>query len=69
MPKPVRSSQGSSSQDEPEAPTSGDPEASLLFQVLNGPVGGTRQMPVGAVLPAEELERVRSWIEAGALDN
>ena len=29
MPKPVRSSRSSSPQDEPEAPTSGDPEASL----------------------------------------
>ena len=29
MPKPVRSSRSSSSHDEPQAPTSGDPEASL----------------------------------------
>lgn len=44
----------------------GDPDQSLLYQVLRGPVGGTRQMPPGAVLPAEDVEQVRAWIEAGA---
>ena len=44
----------------------GDPDGSLLYLVLVGPVGATRQMPPGAVLPAEDVELVRRWIEAGA---
>ncbi len=44
----------------------GDPEASLLYQVLLGPVGATRQMPAGAALSPEDVERVRRWIEVGA---
>lgn len=44
----------------------GDPDGSLLYLVLVGPIGGTRQMPPGATLPAEDVESVRRWIEAGA---
>lgn len=47
----------------------GDPDNSLLYQVLVGEVGNTRQMPPGATLPAEEIELVRLWVEAGAEDN
>jgi hypothetical protein len=44
----------------------GDPAASLLFQVLQAPVGGTQQMPVGAEFGDEELARIAAWIENGA---
>jgi hypothetical protein len=47
----------------------GDPDASLLYRVLQGPVGGTRQMPVGSAVDAADLEQVRAWIESGAEDN
>lgn len=47
----------------------GDPAASLLFRVLQGPVGATRQMAPGAFLDADELEQVRAWIEAGAAND
>lgn len=44
----------------------GDPDASLLFHVLQGPVGSTDQMPVGSELGAEDLARVEAWIANGA---
>jgi len=45
----------------------GDPEASLLFQLINGPVGTASAMPPpSGGLPAEEIERIRGWIAAGA---
>ena len=45
---------------------SGDADASLLLQVLEGPVGGVRQMPLGFEAGADVVAAVRSWIEAGA---
>lgn len=47
----------------------GEPDASLLLQVLIGPSGGVRQMPLGAEVTPEELEQVRAWIEAGAAND
>jgi hypothetical protein len=44
----------------------GDPEQSLLFQALRGPVGAVAQMPPGAALPDDVIEGVRLWIAAGA---
>jgi hypothetical protein len=44
----------------------GDPDNSLLVQVLLAPVGSIQQMPPGAVLPQEDVDRIRAWIEAGA---
>lgn len=47
-----------------------DPENSLLFQVLNGPVGTVNLMPKGGdKLPADELDRIKQWIADGALNN
>lgn len=45
----------------------GDPVASLLFQVLQGPVGG--RMPLGAVVDEADLEQIRAWIAAGAAED
>jgi len=47
----------------------GNPDASLLFQIIKGSVGATRQMPPNVTLPDEDVEKVRSWILAGALDD
>jgi hypothetical protein len=47
----------------------GEPEESLLFQVLQGPVGATRQMPPGVVVDDADIEQVRAWIAAGAADD
>jgi hypothetical protein len=47
----------------------GNPDASLLFQVLQRDVGNTRKMPPGAQLSDNDVARVRVWIEAGALDD
>ncbi|MEO1271130.1 MAG: hypothetical protein AAFX99_23815 [Myxococcota bacterium] len=44
----------------------GDPEASLLLQTLEGPVGAVRQMPLGFEASPEMVAAVRRWIEAGA---
>jgi|GEM_PF-245404 len=44
----------------------GDPDASLLAQVLDGPVDGVRQMPPGFDLPQESKDAIRAWIAAGA---
>ena len=45
----------------------GDADASLLYQILQTSVGTTEQMPPGFVLPARDVDLVRSWIAAGAL--
>ena len=52
----------------------GDPDGSLMFQVLQGPVpdaelGTLRQMPIGAEVDDVDLEQLRQWIEAGAADD
>jgi hypothetical protein len=45
----------------------GDPEESLLVELLEDP--GGRLMPPGGALPADEIELVSDWIAGGALDN
>jgi hypothetical protein len=47
-----------------------DPDASYLMEKISSesPSVGTRMPPMGA-LPASEIERVRAWIAAGALDD
>lgn len=47
----------------------GDPEASLLYQVLQRDVGGTRQMPPGTPVEDADLAQVRAWIAAGAAND
>ena len=49
----------------------GDPANSVLFQVLNGPVGRVKQMPQGVPggLPPDDIERIKQWITDGALNN
>ena len=49
----------------------GNPDASYLIHKLDGRDGiiGSRMPQLGDPLPAELLELVRSWIQAGALDN
>ena len=52
----------------------GDPDNSLLFQVVQAPVpdvalGELRQMPIGAQLDAADLDQLRRWIEEGAENN
>ena len=47
----------------------GDPDNSLLYMVLLGPVGAIDQMPPGYELSADEIEAVRQWIEDGAENN
>jgi hypothetical protein len=44
----------------------GNPEESLLYQLLQGSVGAIRQMPVGSQLPQDKLDLVRDWIAQGA---
>lgn len=48
----------------------GDPEGSLLLEVLRGPIAESsapiRQMPVGVELPVEDIEAVEAWIREGA---
>ena len=48
----------------------GNPDASYLIHKLDGRDGiiGSRKPQLGDPLPAELLELVRSWIQAGALD-
>ncbi len=45
----------------------GEPEQSLLYAVLGGPVGDTDAMPTSFALPSAEMELVRGWIAGGAL--
>ena len=47
----------------------GDPDNSLIYMVLLGPVGAIDQMPPGYELSADEIEAVRQWIEDGAENN
>ncbi|MEZ4470220.1 MAG: hypothetical protein R3F60_05330 [bacterium] len=44
----------------------GEPDASLLLQVLEGPVGDVRQMPLGFELAPETRARFRAWVAGGA---
>ena len=46
----------------------GDPENSLLYQVLLDGVGNTRRMPPGFSLAGCEVSSVRVWLEEGAQD-
>jgi hypothetical protein len=50
----------------------GDPVASTLWHVLNDELctGTCKRMPLGRpALEPDELERIRGWIEAGALED
>jgi hypothetical protein len=48
----------------------GDPEASLFYvKLLDDPGCGERMPLGGGNLPADQIEMVRSWIAAGALDD
>ena len=52
----------------------GDPNNSLLFQVVQADVpdavlGTLRQMPVGGELEAADLDQLERWIKEGALNN
>lgn len=48
----------------------GDPESSLFYtKLLAHPTCGERMPLGGGALPADQLEMVRSWIAAGALDD
>lgn len=44
----------------------GNPDESLLFQLLEGPVASVRRMPVGFPLEPHQIDMVRQWIEDGA---
>ena len=44
----------------------GDPEASVLYQLLLDPAGESRRMPVGRRLDDQEIRAVRDWIGDGA---
>jgi hypothetical protein len=47
----------------------GQPEMSLLYRkLMDMPPCGTRMPPTGALNPAE-LDRIRTWIANGALNN
>jgi mono/diheme cytochrome c family protein len=45
----------------------GDPDGSLLVQLLQDP--GSGLMPPAGALPADEIQMIIDWILAGALDN
>ncbi len=45
---------------------SGDPEGSILWERISSPDESLRMPPEGPSLSAQELEKVRQWIEAGA---
>lgn len=48
----------------------GDPDNSLLIRKLEGPVPFGSRMPLGrAPLDDSEIQSIRDWIDAGALDN
>jgi hypothetical protein len=48
----------------------GDPEASLFYtKVTEHPPCGERMPLGGGALPASQVEMIRSWIAAGALDD
>lgn len=47
----------------------GDPDNSLLVQKLEGKQMCGKEMPVGGMLKAEQIQLVRDWIMAGAMDD
>ena len=47
----------------------GDPENSLLGQKMNGTQSIGDIMPTAGLLPEDEIQVIRDWIEEGALDN
>lgn len=47
----------------------GNANDSLMYQALLDDVEGVRQMPIGEEIAPEDIEAVRLWIEAGALDD
>jgi mono/diheme cytochrome c family protein len=50
----------------------GDAQRSYLFHKIAGThaaVGGGERMPFGDALSAEQIERVRQWIDGGARDD
>lgn len=47
----------------------GDPDNSILLQRMEGALTGFDTMPQSGALPQETLNRVRQWIQEGALDN
>ena len=47
----------------------GQPEMSLLYLKLMSPPPCGDQMPVAQLLTADQIEQIRLWIAAGALDN
>ena len=46
----------------------GDPNASLLFQAVNG-TAPIQRMPVGSSLAQTDIDAISAWIEAGARDD
>ena len=48
----------------------GDATMSLMYRKISTmPPCGNRMRPTGAALTTTQLDRVRNWINAGALDN
>ena len=47
----------------------GDPENSLLYQIIQESVGDIRQMPPGFEVEDDDVALVKAWIEAGAANN
>lgn len=47
----------------------GKPERSLLWLVVQHPVGKTAQMPKGIALESDKVDAIKAWIAAGALKN
>lgn len=47
----------------------GKPDRSLLWLVLQHPVGKTPQMPPGAPLAPHKVQAIKDWIASGALNN
>ncbi len=46
----------------------GDPDASVVVQVIQGPLACVPQMPVGPPLSVDQIAVVRDWITNGALE-
>ena len=47
----------------------GEPENSLLLQILKGSVETVPQMPSGATLSAEKIQAIEEWIQDGAAND
>ena len=47
----------------------GDPENSLLYQIIQESVNYIRQMPPGYEVEEADVAMVKAWIEAGAANN